>query len=84
MSAEDEQLGTTRGGQPIETAPPAAEQRAAELADEQALGAGREQIGTTRGGQPIESLTHPAEAATAEPADPDEIGETRGDQPIDE
>ena len=82
MSAEEEQLGTTRGGQPMQPGPWGAGRGAAEVADEQALGAGREQIGTTRGGQPIESLTHPS--GSAEPADPDEIGETRGDQPIDE
>lgn len=54
-TAGREQIGTTRGGQPIESNRMAPEEIAeADRIHEQQASSGREQLGTTRGGQPIE------------------------------
>jgi hypothetical protein len=50
----ERQIGTTRGGQPIESGTRSDHIEQDEAEHEQELSAGRTRIGTTRGSQPIE------------------------------
>jgi hypothetical protein len=77
----DEQLGTTRGDQPVESGPDPQEQVEADREHEAGVGAGRTQIGTTRGGQPIESVDGPP-AGEEHELRGGERGTTRGGQPV--
>lgn len=56
MSEDHDQVGTTRGDQPIEAGASTEGIAEAERQHEQEITSDRHQIGTTRGGQPIEDL----------------------------